>query len=183
MPSLNLPGAPGLPPLTDEFSQAYWDAARDGTLLLQRCAACGGYQFYPRRHCAACFAPDPAWVPASGRGRLHTYTVINRTPNAEFAADCPYVLAIIELDEGPRLTARIVADPADDPAGDPADDPAGGPPDGPADDPAGGVAAGLACDARVRVVFTPVAGGDGGAVALPNFALPNFILPNFTLAD
>jgi uncharacterized protein len=140
---------PGLAPLADGFSQAYWDAARAGTLLIQRCATCGRYQFYPRGHCAACFAPDPAWVPASGRGRLHTYTVVNRTPNAEFAADCPYVLAIVELDEGPRLTARIVGE-------------------------AGHLADGLVCDARVGVVFTPritdkAARGD--ASVLPNFAV------------
>jgi uncharacterized OB-fold protein len=142
-------GAPGLAPLADGFSQAYWDAARDGTLLIQRCAACGRHQFYPRRHCAACFAPDPAWVPASGRGRLHTYTIVNRTPNAEFAADCPYVLAIIELDEGPRLTARIIGAP-------------------------GELDGGLACDAPVRVVFTPRAGDETASddtTVLPNFAL------------
>ena len=118
--------APGVAPLADQFSQAYWDAARGGTLLIQRCRGCGRHQFYPRGHCAACFAPDPDWVPASGRGRVHTYTVVERTPNAEFAADCPYVLAIIELDEGPRLTARIT-----------------------------GETDGLRCDARVSAVFAP----------------------------
>jgi uncharacterized protein len=148
-----MPDAPGLPPLTDQFSQAYWEAAREGTLLIQRCAACGRYQFYPRGHCAGCFAPDPEWAPASGRGRLHTYTVVRRTPNAEFAADCPYVLAIVELDEGPRITARITGD-----------------------------ADGLACDQRVHVVFTPAApaGRAGDAGVLPNFALdrsPGTYLP------
>lgn len=118
---------PGLPPLADQFSQGYWNAAGEGTLLLQRCRTCGRHQFYPRGHCVHCFAPDPEWTPASGHGRLHTYTVVQRTPNAEFAADCPYVLAIIELDEGPRMTARII---------------------GEADD--------IACDQQVHVVFTPV---------------------------
>jgi acetyl-CoA C-acetyltransferase len=69
------------------------------------------------------------------------YTVVRRTPNAEFAAGCPYVLAIIELDEGPRMTARIV-----------------------------GNADGLACDQRVHAVFSPV-GAVGAAGVLPNFAL------------
>jgi uncharacterized protein len=121
-----MPDAPGLPPLTDQFSQGYWNAARDGTLLIQRCRTCGRYQFYPRGHCVHCFAADPEWTPASGRGRLHTYTITQRTPNAEFAADCPYVLAIIELDEGPRMTARII---------------------GKADD--------IACGQQVHAVFTP----------------------------
>jgi uncharacterized protein len=139
---MNMGSAPGLAPLADGFSQAYWDAARDGTLLIQHCASCGSYQFYPRGHCTGCFAPDPEWVPASGRGRLHTYTVIHRTPNAEFAADCPYVLAIVELDEGPRLTARILGEAGEIPA----------------------------CDARVRVVFAPRTSDDTGTV-LPNFVL------------
>ena len=147
MQNLNMRGQStrGQPPLTDQFSQAYWDAARDGTLLIQRCGGCGRYQFYPRGHCAACFAPDPAWVPATGYGRLHTYTVINRTPNAEFADDCPYVFAIIELDEGPRMTARIIGEAGD-----------------------------LVCDARVRVVFT-LRASDGPAseksFVLPAFVL------------
>ena len=159
MLSLNMGSAPGLAPLADGLSAAYWDAARDGTLLIQRCARCGRHQFYPRAHCAACFAPDPAWVPASGRGRLHTYTVIYRTPNAEFAADCPYVLAIVELDEGPRLTARILGEAGDLPDG-------------------------LACDARVRVVFTP---RTDDKTASDNTATDNTatdaacVLPNFVL--
>ena len=127
-----MPEAPGLAPLADQFSAGYWSAAREGTLLIQRCQTCGRYQFYPRGHCAGCFAPDPEWTQASGRGRLHTYTIIHRTPNGEFAADCPYVLAIIELDEGPRMTARIVGETDD-----------------------------IACDQPVRAVFTPV-GDAGG---------------------
>jgi len=133
----------GLAPLTDEFSRVYWDAARDGTLLIQRCPACGRCQFYPRRHCAGCFAPDPEWVPASGRGQLHTYTVIRKTPNAEFAADCPYVLAVVELDEGPRMTARIV-----------------------------GETGGIACGRRVHAVFAPAGFTLAGRGAvLPSFSL------------
>jgi uncharacterized protein len=159
MLSLNMGSAPGLAPLADGLSAAYWDAARDGTLLIQRCARCGRHQFYPRAHCAACFAPDPAWVPASGRGRLHTYTVSYRTPNAEFAADCPYVLAIIELDEGPRLTARILGE-------------------------AGDLSDGLGCDARVRVVFTPRTAGKTGTdkTATDDTATDALgVLPNFVL--
>jgi uncharacterized OB-fold protein len=118
--------ASGVAPLPDELSEAYWDAAAEGRLLIQRCLSCGQYQFYPRRHCAHCFGPDPVWHRACGRGRVHTYTVVRQTPNAEFRADCPYVLAIIELDEGPRLTGRIVgASPGE-----------------------------VACDASVQVVFS-----------------------------
>lgn len=94
-------------PLPDEHSERYWDALSTGRLLIQRCQACRAHQFYPRRHCIRCFAPDPDWVEARGTGRLHTFSVLHRSANPEFAGDCPYVLGIVELDEGVRVTARI----------------------------------------------------------------------------
>ena len=100
-------------PLTDGLSQVYWQAARDQRLLIQRCARCGAHQFYPRAHCRACLAPEPEWVQASGRGRLHTYSVVHRSTNPEFADDCPYVFAIVELEEGVRLATRIVDAPVE----------------------------------------------------------------------
>lgn len=95
-------------PIEDALTRAWLEAAADGRLLIQRCAACERFQFYPRAHCARCFAPEPAWHEASGRGRLHTYSIVRWTPNEEFAADCPYVLAIVELEEGVRVTSRVV---------------------------------------------------------------------------
>ena len=100
--------APNKPrPLPDEHSQRYWDALSAGRLLIQRCRVCGAHQFYPRRHCTGCFAADPEWIEARGTGRLHTFSVLHRSANPEFAGDCPYVLGVVELDEGVRLTARI----------------------------------------------------------------------------
>jgi uncharacterized OB-fold protein len=95
-------------PQPDALSETYWQAAREGRLLIQRCAACGRHQFYPRAHCTACLAADPEWVEALGTGRLHTFTIVRKTPNAAFAASCPYAFAIVELDEGVRMTATIV---------------------------------------------------------------------------
>ena len=112
-------------PLPDALTRPYWDAAAEGRLLVQRCEACGEHQWYPRAHCIACGAGEPAWVEAAGTGRLHTFSVLHKTPNPEFAADLPYVLAIIELDEGVRVSANVVD----------------------------GDHAVLACDLPVRVVF------------------------------
>ena len=95
-------------PLPDALTRPYWDAAAEGRLLVQRCEACGEHQWYPRAHCIACGAGEPAWVEAAGTGRLHTFSVLHKTPNPEFAADLPYVLAIIELDEGVRVSANVV---------------------------------------------------------------------------
>ena len=80
-------------PLPDALTQPYWDAAAEGRLLVQRCDACDAYQWYPRAHCVACGAGEPAWVEAAGTGRLHTYSVLQKTPNPEFVPDLPYVLA------------------------------------------------------------------------------------------
>ncbi len=95
-------------PLTDALTQPYWDAAAEGRLLVQRCASCDAYQWYPRAHCVACGAGEPAWVEAAGTGRLHTYSVLHKTPNPEFVPDLPYVLGIVELDEGVRVSANVV---------------------------------------------------------------------------
>jgi uncharacterized OB-fold protein len=95
-------------PLLDAHSGAFFEAAAEGRLLIQRCDACGAAQFYPRMHCAHCHAGAVAWVEASGRATLHTFTVVHRTMTPELAEDCPYVLAIVELEEGVRMTSRVV---------------------------------------------------------------------------
>lgn len=107
------PATPGKPaPVLDELSEQWQEAARDGRFLIQRRRHDNGYQWYPRAHALGTLDADVDWVEASGTGRLHTFTVVYRTANAEFADDCPYVLGIVELDEGPRVTTRIVdADP------------------------------------------------------------------------
>jgi uncharacterized OB-fold protein len=95
-------------PIVDQLTQPYWDAVADGRLLIQRCSACERHQWYPRAHCVVCGAADPDWVEAKGTGRLHTFTVLEKTPNPEFQDDLPYVLAIVELDEGVRVSANVV---------------------------------------------------------------------------
>ncbi|MBI2207241.1 MAG: Zn-ribbon domain-containing OB-fold protein [Candidatus Rokubacteria bacterium] len=100
-----------LPAVTPETAP-YWDGARDGKLLLQRCLACRAVRFYPRRTCPACWSPDVEWIEASGRGRIASFTVIHRPPAPAFAGRVPYVVALIDLDEGPRMMANVVGDRA-----------------------------------------------------------------------
>ena len=95
-------------PLTDHRSEELWSAAAEGRLLVQACDACGAVQFYPRGHCVRCSGSELSWREASGRATLHTFSVLYRTPNAEFADDLPYVLAIVDLEEGVRMTSRVV---------------------------------------------------------------------------
>ena len=95
-------------PTASGETRPYWDACRRGELLIQKCDACGEYQFYPRGICANCWTTGIAWVRASGRGTVWAFTVTqqNRTPG--FADDVPYTLALVELEEGVKMFTNIV---------------------------------------------------------------------------
>ena len=94
------------------ITQPYWDGVQQGRLLLQFCPNCKAYQYYPRPLCARCHTADPEWREASGRGVLYSYSVVHRAPTPAFQAAAPYVAAIVELEEGPRMFTNIVdADP------------------------------------------------------------------------
>ncbi len=101
-------------PRPSEDSAAFWEATAEGRLLLQRCAACGHTIFYPRVNCSACGSTDLSAIEASGRGTVYTYTIARRPTHPAFAEACPYVVAVVELEEGPRLTTNIVGCDPDD---------------------------------------------------------------------
>ena len=102
-----------LPVITEE-NRPFWEGCKRGVLLLQYCEACGRYQFYPRLYCMQCGASTLHWEQASGRGVIYSYTIISQDKSPEFGYDTPYNVAIIELEEGPRLMSNIVdATPAD----------------------------------------------------------------------
>ena len=93
-------------------TQPYWDGVEQGKLLLQHCPACGAHQYYARPLCAKCNAAGLEWREASGNGVLYSYSVVYRGPSPAFQSIVPYVTAIVELEEGPRMLTNIVdADP------------------------------------------------------------------------
>lgn len=94
-------------PEPPEESQPFFDAARDGRLLIQRCGSCSRHQFYPRTLCVHCGAPGVEWVEASGRGTVHTFTVVHRGIPG-WVEEGPYVAAVVDLDEGVRMTSNVV---------------------------------------------------------------------------
>jgi len=87
-------------------SAEFWSALASGRLLIQSCAECGHRQFYPRPMCVSC-GSDPIWEEASGRGTVHTFTVIRQNGVPAFRDETPYVVAMIELEEGPRLMGGV----------------------------------------------------------------------------
>ena len=103
--------SPPLPSPSPE-SQPFWQAARQGHLVLPRCNACDqGYFYYPRATCPNCLSPDLSWEELSGRAALFTYTVAQTPTHPGFAQKEPLIIAIVELEEGPRMSTNILACP------------------------------------------------------------------------
>lgn len=115
-------------PVPSAESQAYWDGLRDGKLLMPRCDACGKYWFPPSLLCPHCNATKWTWTSTSGRGRIFSYVVYHRVYHPGFADEVPYAVAVIELDEGPRMVSNVIGIAPDK----------------------------LACDLRVEVVYQPI---------------------------
>ncbi len=96
-----------IPPVSPT-TQPYWEGAARGQLMLQQCSACGQRPFPPHTHCEQCGSADLAWQAASGKGTIYTYTISYRAPHPVFRDQCPMVIAVVELDEGPRLITNII---------------------------------------------------------------------------
>lgn len=86
----------------------YWEGCRKHELRIQRCADCGQYQFYPRIICTRCMSLRIEWVTAAGRGEVLSFTIITRPVSEAYAADIPYVVALIQLEEGPVMMSNVV---------------------------------------------------------------------------
>ncbi|MGO9103134.1 MAG: Zn-ribbon domain-containing OB-fold protein [Mycobacterium sp.] len=94
-------------PVIDAASAPYWEAAKRGRLLIAECGACGKVHHYPRPFCVHCWSEDVHPLPASGRGTLYTYSTVYVNDLQPFKNRLPYVAAIVELAEGPRLMTTI----------------------------------------------------------------------------
>ncbi|UNO41419.1 Zn-ribbon domain-containing OB-fold protein [Streptomyces sp. MST-110588] len=96
-------------PEIDAFTRPYWDAAGEGRLLLRRCRAdgCGAAHHYPRELCPYCWSEDVVWEEASGLATLYTWSVVHRNDLPPFAGRLPYVAAVVDLAEGPRMMTEV----------------------------------------------------------------------------
>jgi uncharacterized OB-fold protein len=103
-------------PQPEPLAKPYWDSLKAGAIQLQKCGACGRFVFYPRVLCSHCGSRDLAWTAASGRGKLHSFCVPHRHPNPAFQPDLPYVIALVDLDEGVRMMTTLI-DVGTEPAG------------------------------------------------------------------
>lgn len=115
-----------LPALT-KVNAEFWAGTQAGELRLQRCLQCGTVRYPPGSHCPGCLSREHAWATMSGLGRVWSWTVFWQQYFGAFKDDIPYVVALVELDEGPLLTTTVVGIDLED----------------------------LRCDQRVRVAFRP----------------------------
>jgi uncharacterized protein len=105
-----------LPEITP-VNQPFWDGAKAGKLMMQRCRDCQAWVFCPRPICVECNSDKLEWVQMSGRGKVFSFTVIREVVGHDlrgFAPDIPYVTAWIDLDEGPRFCSNIIDCPIED---------------------------------------------------------------------
>jgi uncharacterized OB-fold protein len=115
-------------------SAPYWEAAKQHKFQVPHCNACGQYWFPPSASCPHCLSTDFAFTEVSGRGKVFSFVTFHRVYHPAFEQEVPYVVALVELEEGPRLLTNIVGVPVDK----------------------------VVCDMPVKVVFDDV--GDGVSV-------------------
>ena len=96
------------PPSYSELAAPYWEGASQGHMTIQQCDDCSRPIFPPRPVCPDCWSTSVSWRPASGRARIESFSIVHRAPNETFAAEVPYVVALVLLDEGPRMMTNIV---------------------------------------------------------------------------
>ena len=129
--------APSRPlPETRNAGATFWSKAAEGVLVAPKCTECGRTFWHPRPRCPHCGSERVDWIRASGQGAVHTFTVVRQSGDPYFKTKVPYVVAMIDLDEGVRIMTNIVDTPL----------------------------AALAVGMRVEVVFEDA--GDGVAIPL-----------------
>lgn len=106
--SIKVPG-----PAPTAVSMPFWQAAKQGELRLQHCGACQQWVFYPRVICPHCWSEDLSWKQASGRAHLRSFTVVHRPGHPAWTPAAPYVLAIVQLAEGPTMLTQVISPTAE----------------------------------------------------------------------
>jgi len=99
---------PTIPPHPTDISKPFWNACRAHRLIMQKCDDCGEMNFYPVYICTTCGSERLDWTELSGRGRIHSITVVHRPAAPVFASSTPYALALVKVDEGPIMMSNIV---------------------------------------------------------------------------
>ncbi len=97
-------------PVPDQDTQPFWDAAKEHRLLVPRCRECGFWIWQPKPVCPRCGTDGPEWTEVTGDGRVGSWTVLRPPVLPAFAELIPFVILLVELDEGVRLVGQLVAE-------------------------------------------------------------------------
>ena len=90
------------------LTQPFWDGVKQHKLLVQKCASCDKLRHTPKPLCPDCLSQEFTWAPLSGQGQVYSYTVMHRSPAPSFDGELPYVVALVELNEGVRMISNMV---------------------------------------------------------------------------
>lgn len=96
-----------LPRVTPELAP-FFTAAKARKLVVQRCSGCGQLRFPPRELCSHCWSREAEWVPVSGRGEVFSFYWMHQIYHPGFAAEVPYAVVIVALEEGPHVLSNMV---------------------------------------------------------------------------
>src|SRR5262249_23254649 len=100
-------------PVPSAEAQPYWDGVRGQKVVMPRCDDSGRYWFAASVLCPKCNSAKWTWTRTSGRGRIYSYVVYHRVYHPAFAQEVPYAVAVIELEEGPRMYSNVIGVPPD----------------------------------------------------------------------
>ena len=95
-------------PVPQPESDRYWEGTRREELWLRTCLDCDQAYFYPRDICPKCHSRNTDWIRSSGKGTIYTFSIAHRAPHPGFVGAVPYIAAIVELEDGPRIPTNIV---------------------------------------------------------------------------
>jgi enoyl-CoA hydratase/carnithine racemase/uncharacterized OB-fold protein len=95
-------------PVIQPWTKEFWKATKQGKLLVQHCIDCNSNIFFPKKVCPECWSKNLTWIESTGKAKIYTFTVMLDQVEPKFMGDLPYVIAMVDLDEGIRMTTRIV---------------------------------------------------------------------------
>lgn len=101
-------------PVIQPWTKEFWKATKQGKLLIQHCNDCQANIFFPKKVCPECWSANLSWIESSGKAVVHTFTTMIDMVEPKFMGDLPYVIAMVDLEEGIRMTTRIVNCTPDD---------------------------------------------------------------------
>jgi hypothetical protein len=95
-------------PQPNADTKPFWDGCKEHQLRFQKCRNCGHLRWPPSIICPICYSPETEWTVASGKGKIYTFAIYHHAYDKTFENDLPYVVALVELEEGPHILTNIV---------------------------------------------------------------------------